>query len=83
MKTGYQWLTHVILAICEAEIRRILVQSQPGQTVCRDLISKITRPKWTGGGSSGRVPDLQEYKSWVQTPIPPKNIYIYNNKVTP
>jgi hypothetical protein len=28
---GHQWLTHVILATQEAEIRRIMVQSQPGQ----------------------------------------------------
>jgi hypothetical protein len=30
---GHQWFTPVILAICEAEIRRIVVQGQPGQIV--------------------------------------------------
>jgi hypothetical protein len=31
---GYQWLMSKILAIWEAEIGRIKVQGQPGQTVC-------------------------------------------------
>jgi hypothetical protein len=45
----HQWLTDVILAIWESEIRRIKFQGQPGQIVCKTLISKITRAKWTGG----------------------------------
>jgi hypothetical protein len=36
-----QWLTPVILASQEAEIRRITVRSQPGQIVLGDPISKI------------------------------------------
>jgi hypothetical protein len=32
-----QWLTPVIAATQEAEIRRIKVQSQPGQIVCKTL----------------------------------------------
>jgi hypothetical protein len=35
----------IILAIWEAEIRRIGVQGQPGQIVCKTPISKITRAK--------------------------------------
>jgi hypothetical protein len=37
---GLWWLTSVILATQEAEIRRIMVQSQLEQTVPRDPISK-------------------------------------------
>jgi hypothetical protein len=34
------WLTPVILAIQEAEIRRIMVQSQPRQIVHKTLLKK-------------------------------------------
>jgi hypothetical protein len=33
----HQWLTPVSLAIQEAEIRRIMVQANPGQIVCKTL----------------------------------------------
>jgi hypothetical protein len=36
----HQWLTPVILAAQEAEIRRIMVQSQPRQIVCETLSRK-------------------------------------------
>jgi hypothetical protein len=41
----------------EAEIRRIEVQSQPGQIVCKTLAQKIpnTKQGWWSG-SSGRAP---------------------------
>jgi hypothetical protein len=42
---GYWWLTPVIQATWEAEIKRIEDQDQPRQIT----ISKITRVKWTGG----------------------------------
>jgi hypothetical protein len=35
----------IILATWEAEIRKIMVQEQPRQTVFETLISKITRAK--------------------------------------
>jgi hypothetical protein len=38
--TGCRWLTSVILATQEAEIRRIAVGSHPGQIVLQDPISK-------------------------------------------
>jgi hypothetical protein len=52
---GCQWLTLVILATQETEIRRISVRSQPGQTVHKDPISKIsskisiTKKGWHSG----------------------------------
>jgi hypothetical protein len=41
--------TPAIQASWEAEIRRNMVQGQPGQIVCEISISKITRAKWSGG----------------------------------
>jgi hypothetical protein len=39
----------IILATWEVEIRKIMVQGQPGQILQETPISKITRAKWTGG----------------------------------
>jgi hypothetical protein len=45
---GRWWLSPIILATQEAEIRRITIQSQPGQIVFNTPISKITRANWSG-----------------------------------
>jgi hypothetical protein len=42
-KAGHWCLTHVILATCDAEIRRITVQGQPGQIVHETLSQPIAR----------------------------------------
>jgi hypothetical protein len=48
MLTGHQWLTPVILATQEAEIRRIIIGSQPRQIVLRNPILKkrFTKKGW-------------------------------------
>jgi hypothetical protein len=45
---GHWWLTPVILATQEAEIRRMAVRSQPGQIVCKTL-SQILHKNRAGG----------------------------------
>jgi hypothetical protein len=37
---GHQWLTTAITATHETEIRRVIVESQPGQIVCETLSQK-------------------------------------------
>jgi hypothetical protein len=44
-QVGCQWLTSVILAAQEAEIRRIAVQNQPGQIVFETLSQKTLHKK--------------------------------------
>jgi hypothetical protein len=47
------WLTPVILATQKAEIRRIAVGSQPGQTVRETLSRKYPSQKKAGGVAQG------------------------------
>jgi hypothetical protein len=58
------WLTPVILATQEAEIRRIAVRSQPGQIVRETLSQKTLHQKRAGGEaqSIGREFKLQYIK---------------------
>jgi hypothetical protein len=55
----HQRLTSVILATQEAEIRRIAVQSQPGEVVCKTLSSKNPSQKRAGGVAWGVGPDFK------------------------
>jgi hypothetical protein len=48
------WLMPVILAIQEAEIRGIMVQSQPGQIVHETLSQKYPSQKRAGGVAQGK-----------------------------
>jgi hypothetical protein len=44
-ETRHWWLTPVILDTQEAEIRRITVQNQPGQIVCKTYLEKTHHKK--------------------------------------
>jgi hypothetical protein len=48
-KARHQWLTSLILAMWEAEIRRIKIWGQSRQISLWDPTSKTIRAKWTGG----------------------------------
>jgi hypothetical protein len=45
---GGQWITPVILATQETEIRRIAIRSQPGQIACEILSQKNPSQKRKG-----------------------------------
>jgi hypothetical protein len=57
-----QWFTPIVLATQEAEIRRIVVGSQPGQIVWKTLSWKKPIPK-KGWWSGSRC------RPWVQSPV--------------
>jgi hypothetical protein len=54
-----RWLTPVILATREAEIRRIEVESQPRQIVCETLSRKNLSQKRAGGVTQGVGPEFK------------------------
>jgi hypothetical protein len=55
----HQWLTPVILATQEAQIRRIVVQSQPGQIVPETLSQKTLHKNRAGGVDQGEHPEFK------------------------
>jgi hypothetical protein len=55
----HQRLTPVIPATQEAEIRRIVVQSQPRQIVLETLSQKNPPQKRTGGVAQGEGPEFK------------------------
>jgi hypothetical protein len=53
--TWHWWLTPIIQVIQEAETRRIVVQSQPGQRVHKTLFRKtLSQKNWAGGVAQGK-----------------------------
>jgi hypothetical protein len=67
----------VILATQEAEIKRIVIQSQPRQIV-REILSQRhpSQKKGWRSSSSSKSACLASMKPWVQTPVlPKKNCY--------
>jgi hypothetical protein len=58
--TRTQWLTPIIPSNQEAEIRRIVVQSQPEEIVCETLSQKKTfTTKRVGGTAQGVGPEFK------------------------
>jgi hypothetical protein len=58
-KARCRWLISIILATQEAEIRRIVVRSQPGQIVCETLSRKKLSRKRAGGVAQGVNPEFK------------------------
>jgi hypothetical protein len=55
----HQWLTPVILATQKAEIRRIVVQTQLGQTVRETLSRKTLHKNRAGRVAQGEGPEFK------------------------
>jgi hypothetical protein len=56
---GHWWLTPIILATEEAEIRRVVVRSQPWANSSCDPILKILITKRVGGVAQGIDPEFK------------------------
>jgi hypothetical protein len=57
--TGRQWRTPLILATHEAEIRKIVVRSQPRQIVHKSLSRERSSQKRAGGVAQGVGPEFK------------------------
>jgi hypothetical protein len=57
--SGRRWLTFVILATQEAEIRRIVAQSQHREIVQETLSQKLLTQKRAGGVAQGVGPEFK------------------------
>jgi hypothetical protein len=64
---GRHWLILVILTTLEAEIRRIGVQSQPGQIVRRPYLEKNPSQKRAGGVAQRVGPEFKPRTGKQQT----------------
>jgi hypothetical protein len=60
-QAGCLWLTPVILATQEAEIRRIVVRSQPREIVLETLSQKNPSQKRTGGVAQAVGPEFKPH----------------------
>jgi hypothetical protein len=59
LKAKHWWLTPVILATQEAELRRIVVQIGPGQIVYETLSRKTLHKNRAGGMAQGEGPEFK------------------------